>query len=423
MKEEKLKINGIDTTLYKTDKYTTLHIELYFTLDYNTQDFYLLELLGDYMLATNKKYKTKEELLDLKYEMYSFDSYVNIVRYGKNIVFNLSFEIISPKLVKDEYFQRLLKEVHTLIFDANFTNALPDEKVFEKCKNGLIGNYESTNSDIHYIANTRFMKNAYPDTIVDKALLSASEYKDLINSFSGKEMHDLYKKLIGEKISEIILFGDFKDEYIKVLEKNLTFKNHNKKPLKYEFIKACPKSASITEKIDNVETNIFVLYTFEGLTRKEKLTLVTLSGILNFGGRLLHKLFREKLALVYSSYAEIKINAETLSIVGNINSKNKDKFLEGVDYLFNEVLNDKRIVEEAIENYLKHTRVSFITRDENKWTVLRDLTGKKLYDNFTIEEVYNHAKEVKHSDILSLIKKAKKTLCYTLEGEKNDERI
>ena len=52
-------------------------------------------------------------------------------------------------------------------------------------------------------------------------------------------MYNLYKKIIDESINDIFLFGDFTSEYIKSIEKYLTFKNHKNiklKPNKIKFI-------------------------------------------------------------------------------------------------------------------------------------------------------------------------------------------
>ena len=126
MIKQKIKIGDVNTYFYKVNKYTTLHIDLLFVLDYDINTYFLIDLLVSYMFETNKKYKTRKELLNLKYSMYSFNTYINYVKMKDSLVLSVSFEIIHPKFVKDEYFDKLMKEINVLIFDAiRFGNCRP----------------------------------------------------------------------------------------------------------------------------------------------------------------------------------------------------------------------------------------------------------------------------------------------------------
>ena len=55
------KINNYEAVIYKTKKYTTIHLDYIFLNEFTHRNFIIFDLLNRYMLNTNSKYKTKKD--------------------------------------------------------------------------------------------------------------------------------------------------------------------------------------------------------------------------------------------------------------------------------------------------------------------------------------------------------------------------
>ena len=416
MKIEKTTINDVKTLIIKNDRYTTLIFKLYFVIDLNRRDHLLAVLLKDYMLSTSSKYKTEKEILKLKQRLYSFSYYISRILYSDKTIFSIEFSFVDPLLVEDDYFEEMVDVIKEFLFHPNFKNNKLDKEIFNRCKLNIINNRRSIEGDPSFLIHQDFNRIAFHDTYLDDIRYSLDEYIELVNSFTDEDVIDLYNRIINKSVCRMYLFGNYSDKYINLIKKNIVFKEVNNSKIVYKMAKINSSVKEVTKEYNSVESCVYALYSFPKLTKREDICLITLVRLLNYSGRLLHKVLRDKYSVIYSANASADRDNRELLIVGDISKNNKDKFIEGLDYLFNEYLYDDNVLEEALAINMKHLYVNYLTLDEDKNNVFSDIVSNDFYKEYTIKELYELSLNITKEDVWALVKKLDRKLIFFAKG-------
>ena len=419
MKILKTNFNGYDTYIYNTDKYTTIHLELYFKTNYTREKLYLFKLLSLYVVQTNKKYKTREELMEISEKLYSFYYSMNIFSYSDDLIIKMSVSLIDPKLVKDEYFKELMDTIKTLIFEPNFENGKLDKDILDMCKNTLIGNFESSHSNKNTIIKEKFLLNTFPNTFYTRNIFTDEEFKKIINSFSDQELINAYNDLLDNCFSTLILMGNLSDDYLNIIKNSLKFKNSQKMNLKYTVPEIKPLRPLVIENYDIKESIIYVYYKVKNYNKKDSIILMAINNMLNYVGRILHTTLREELKLVYVASSSVNHYNGDLTVRGNIDSKNKDNFLDGLDVVFNK-LRDEKIVNNALNLCIKHLEKLLFIMDENKWNITDEIERIKIYNDLSLKKIYEETKKLDAKDITDFIDRFERKVIYFAKGNDHE---
>ena len=411
------KINNYEAVIYKTKKYTTIHLDYIFLNEFTHRNFIIFDLLNRYMLNTNSKYKTKKEIDELISKYYSFYIQTRVENYTDDLIITLSIELINPKLVKDDYFDKLIKELHTLIFKPNFKDGKLDKKTITTLKKEMINEFESKKTNIFRQAREDFLNSVFKDTFYTRLQCSLDEYKDIMSNITDKDIIDTYNTLINKSFKRLYILGDITSDNLESLKK-IKFKHITDKELVFNKVQIKPISDYVEFKFKGEESTIKSLYEVKDYNKEDEFALLSISKILNSSGRILQKVFRNDLKIVYYSGGYINMKLGYLVIEADIDAKNKDIFIDGLDKVFAE-FNNKELVEESLQSYKDHLKDTLYILDENKFGVKFNFLDKYLYNDYTYEELYENIKKVTYEDIMRVINKLERRIIHFANATDN----
>jgi len=418
---KKLEINGYKVFVYKTKKYSTIHMRFLFETDYTRENIFLSDLLEEYMVNTNKKYKTTKDICDKCTELYSTN--VNLINFniGNKLFSSMIINVYDPELVRDNYLKSALEFARDILFYPNFENGKLDKKVLNVCKDSLISRVGASLLNYQTKASIDFEKNIYPDTYRTISILeSKEEYEKLINRFEDQDFIDLHDNIFQRSIVGLVLVGNIKDEYLKYIEEFFKFKQTKELDENYQRkLKISNKTPFFTKKSDSEceESILRVLYSCPARGLKNQLIYGIISTMLGSTGMILHKVLREDLGIVYRSNVGHNKIQGTLTFTAYINKDNLEKAIKGIDDAIS-LLDDKKLLESLLKQVKEKSELYLYTFDENKRNVIEETID--LSFNFDISEKKQDKiiQSITSDDILKALKNIKKEKIHFYEGVK-----
>jgi len=422
MRIKKIPMNGYEARLYKTKKYTSLYASFVFELEYTKENIYLCDLLAEYMLNTNKVYKTKKEIF--KYIRTYYDMYMGINNFniGKKLFIEVSFSFLDPTLVKDEYLENAIHFAYDNLFKPNFTDGKLDKEILDTCKSKMISakGIRLKNSDTR--ASISFARIYLSNTYLTTDLIETKEeYEQLLNSFSDKDIIDMHKLLINNCFVGCNLMGNYRDSDIDLIKKLFVFKNVKQLDSEYEEkIDFNYENRNVTISDDNIsESTLIAIYSIDKYKKGDLYTYIAISCALNYVGMVLHKVLREEMHLVYNASASYNTKAHFFTIKAYIDKNNKDKTLEGFKKVLKK-LEDRDYVSEILEKGKREVKLQNYIEDESagrlfdrmvdesyKWSESKDIRTKAFMD-------------ITEDDIINAVKRLKCEGVFFYRGDKNE---
>ena len=411
------KINNYDVLINKSNKYTTIYLDFFFINKLSKENHILSNLLERYITNTNSKYKTKESILKLQTDLYSFGINIHKVIYSDYLVTKISFDIIDPKLVKDDYFDKFVDAIHTLLFKPNFKNNKLDKKVFDICKKTEIGNFESSKLNVFALAEEDFYKSVFNDTFLTKTYYSIDEYKDFVNKVKDEDIINYYNNLINNSFSKLLIMGNITNANLESLKK-IKFKNTTDLELIYNVPKINPIKDYVEYKFLGKQSTIKVLYEVKNYKPSDKYVQTAVNSILNNSGRILNEVYRNNLKIVYYSGSLVSNKIGFLLIEADIDAKNKKKFIDGLDNVFS-LLKDKKRVESSLALYKKNLKDDLYVQDEKKWSIHEDFISKNIYSDDTLNKIYAHSKDITYEDVKKYVERLERRMIHFAKASNN----
>ena len=123
-------VNDNGFYLYKDDSFNTLFLQIAFLREKGNFEDAVFGLLCKYLTKTNKNYKTEYDLNKKITELYSIDFELTPVNIGSQTLLFFSADLVSPKVMHDDYLKDAFKFINEIIFEPDFTK----EEVFENTK-------------------------------------------------------------------------------------------------------------------------------------------------------------------------------------------------------------------------------------------------------------------------------------------------
>lgn len=423
MRIKKLKINDYDVFVYNTKRYCSINMQFLFEMPFTRDNIYMCDLLEEYLIHSTKKYPTRKDISDERMRCYSMGLSTSNYYRGEKMFIEVNVDFYDPELVKEDYLKEAFEFLGEIFFNPNFKDGkLANREELERSRDNLISGVGEDLADPKYKARRSFVDTLYPNTYktIDK-INSKAEFIELMNSYSDKDLIDMYKKIIDESFVGLVIMGNIKDEYLKYIEE--TFKFKNIRPLDKKFkerLKISKKTPfhTVVQDKDANDSILRVVYECPYRGLKGKIIYTFISKMLSGTGLIIHEVLRDELGIVYSAGSKHMTVQHVMVFQAFINSSNEQKAIDGFDEAINRLKN-RELCEQLLKKIREEQELTLYIFDENKSNPFNELLDRAYRMNgATYKEVVKKSKEITVDDILEAIDKMKKVKIHFYEGVK-----
>ncbi|MDO4500637.1 MAG: insulinase family protein [Erysipelotrichaceae bacterium] len=397
--------------LVKTSKYKSISFFLCFAKEYNGKEKLALNLLANFLGESSIKYKTREEMLRAKDNLYGPGISSTIKSKANLMEFIVKFTFINPKFLKD-----VDTDMYVDYFKEIFNNVYLSEERLQEYKK-VHKDYLSRKLDKpSYLASARSMEllAEKEEALKSYGLPSMEE----IDKITLDDVKKVYEDLFKEFSLHTYVVGDYDDtliDYLKTLKTDKTYCLNNKSLI-------VDNLGEIIEEKEVSQSCLNIIYSTP-FNRLSKDYYAFFLGNALLGGvptSLLFDEVREKLSLCYYISVYDYKQEGLVKIHTAINSKNKDTVVSEVNKQI------KRLVDKDYDpELLQMARIMMI---DSVRSVNDDLDAyvEYLYTNrlndfdVNFDEYIAELSRVTVDDVSRVFKEYKHVLTYMLEGVKND---
>lgn len=420
MRTRLLPMEGYNAYYYHTDKYTTMNINLLFSLECTKKNVMLVDLLCDYMQECNSKYKNYKDLSEKAMELYSINNRYRAIIDNDSLLFKVSISMFDPKLVKDDYFDEAMNYVKTSLYEPYFIDGKPNKKIYDKIKNILIENLKDIVVHPNAKAEVGYYKTAYPNTsLLKDKFSSVEEIEEIFNDITENDLYKMYREIIDNSFVGMSIMGNLSDDNLKVIKGIFKFKNIKREKIKRHIKYDIDEFKEVTEKDPEIkESTLYVMYKCNDYKVRDVYTYQTIVKMINYEvGRLMHKILRDKYNLIYSGDVRFMPYYGTMDFVCNINSSNKNKCLDAIEEIL-ETIKNKEETQVMLDKTVEKLNDRLYVFDENKWNYISLLDAKIRGGKRSPLSYKNKVAKLKTNDIIDGINRLEKKVVYLYEGTK-----
>lgn len=421
MKIKKIKINGYDVFIYKTKKYSSIHMRFLFEMPYTRENIFKCDLLEEYQIHSLAKYKTRKELFDRRMELYSIGYGLHNYNIGEKMFTEATFDFYDPALVKDNYLRDALEFAREVLMYPNFEDGKLDETELRRCKDNLINSVSDELLDYGARVGKSFIETLYPNTYktVDK-ISSKEEYVEIIESISEEDLIAMHHKLVHESLVGLVIMGNVTDEMISLIEELFKFdtvreidKNYN------EYIPFAKNLLPFNHIVDEdyKESTLRVVYSCPSKSLKDKVIYSLIARMMDANGLLIFKTLREELGIVYSAGAGYNRKLDYIVAVANIDAKNLDAARDGFRTVFKK-MEDRELIEKLLAKVKAKDKLNEYVFDESKWNVFYELYDLAFDFDISMKKRVKIASSVTVDDIMIALSKMREVTVHFYEGAK-----
>lgn len=408
-------INGI--YFYKTKDFATIKLKLLFKIDNTIEEIIKVRLLTKYLERTNKVYKSYKEIRDRCKRFYDMDIDFKQVFIGKENFLSFSVNMLSPRVIEDDYLKDAIVFIHEMLFNPNFENNKLDEKIIATLKKDLINEEERNLGNPKVIRERMLFKKVMPSSnLCINNITDILHFKNMINNTSGEELIKLYNKVINESFYKGYVFGDINEKETKLLNSLFSLKSKISNLDFREFLDINSGESEVIHKAK--ESDLKVVYKLENYDINKHYLYKTLARMLSGSNGLCQKALRSEMGLVYSSEAFINkyMYYGFMFISAGISSENKEKCLNGIDEIFIR-LKDKNVVKDLLKFAKEKQFQEDYVSSEDINEVIKDLERYIFENRVSREELSKLIKQLTPDDIIKELPNISKKYVFFGKGE------
>ncbi len=416
---------GVSLFTHKTSRFknSVVTLSLIAPLDEkNAERALMIYLLG----RTNKNYPTLTEMNRKLASLYGAVIQPSVSKIGDSQVLSLTLVALEDRFSLDG--SAVSKEAIELLMNCLFApDITPEgfkEENVQREKRLLIEKIESEKDEKRIYAKERMIEEMCKNEAYGLPRLGR---KEEIESLSGKDIFEAWKKLLFTAPVMINATGSFEREYIENLirpyfeklqreEKNIT-------DLRTEFLTESYGSETVKEK-QKVKQGKLVIgfragmtYDFDNYPAIRLMTAI-------FGGGTFSKLFmnvREKMSLCYYCAARLVASKGIITVESGVETENAEKALEAIRNELDEVRKGN-FTDETIENAKLSLTDSFASVEDSVLGIDSFMTGQALSEKFRTPEEYSALiNAVSREEIILAANMISEDTVYILESEKEEE--
>lgn len=418
MRSKKINVNNYEILIKKTKKYSTIALEFLFEMSHTRENILLSDLLAEYMIYANLKYKTREEINKKMLELYSIGFSLNSFNIGEKLFIEIRATLYDPELVKDDYFKDALEFIHDMIFSPKFENGVLDSVELNLAKTTLVERVKYALSDNMGQIYMNILENFYPNTYEDIEIInSENEFQKELDKLTDKKIINFHKKLLNSLVS-LTMMGNIKDNYIDLIGNIFKFKNVVPLDTNYNDSLYINKETPFYIKMSNPnykESVLSLFYNAPISNNKDQCINLVIARMLNTGGMILHKVLREELKLVYRTSCSYDFRHNNIMLRAHLDKQNEQKVLDGFEYAIDKLKN-KELLTNLLIKIKEELELADYVYDEDKNNVWAGLLNEHYNFHISWEKKLKIIKSLTADDILKGIDKLEKIKIHFFEG-------
>ena len=415
MKIVNKKINGINVTFIKTNKFKSIYGSLIFKSIVTKEKMTYGALLRNVLMESTKKYNTNEKLNINTLENYDAYYSAENARIGNYYFNRFNFSTLEDKYTKEDNLKNVLDTFCEIVFNPNVNGDGFDEESFKINYERLKLSIEKRKENQRSYAEERMLK-----CLDQNMAYTFDKDMDVLNSITKESLYDYYKDMINNSNVSLIIVGNIEDEnaFNDIVNK---IKN-NKEFDKDLYISNDDLNASykdIKETGYGTQNVLYLVCYLKNMNAYELNYVMPLYRII-LGGSGNSRLFdnvREKNSLAYYCFARLEKDDNLLEIITGIEKENYEKSLKIIK---EELKKMDKITNEELEAAKKEFISSLLESGDYIENLASRYHIEVMYDLPNIDEFIKKISEVTKEEVESINKKVILKLSYFLkEGEKD----
>ena len=404
-KETEIK-KGIKLHEIQTQKFKTNLIAVFLTMPIERENVTKNALVSAVLRRGSKNMPTSAKISQEMEEMYGAGFDCGIDKTGDNQVLKFYIEAINDNFIPQDSEKILKKSIDSLleiVFNPLIENDGFKEEYMKQEKENIKRIIEGKTDNKARYAYDRCIEEMYKNKPYG---LYKYGYVEDLNSITGKELYEYYKKMIAECKIDIFISGDI-ENITDIVKENENIKNLHERDAKYVINtieeKQSTEEREIKEDMDVVQGKIVIGLDVHLEDKKQKYDTVVYNAIL--GGTANSKMFqevREKASLAYTAGSGYVSNKSNIFIKCGIEIKNYEKAMQ----IIRKQLEDMKagmFSDEDIQNAKKGIISGIKGIDDEQDTEITYFFGQELTDNkTTLEQYIKNIENVTKDDIIKI---------------------
>ncbi len=405
--------NNYNIHFKSSNKFKTFLFEVNFFNEHNFNRLSAREAMLRMLFMNNKIYNTSIDISKKCEDLYDPYMFFEQSIMGKYQISSIFVKFIDPKYVKEEnFFESVIDYFFNLIKNADFK-----EDSLEFVKASMINDLNSIMDKPSRYSSFKFM--SLLDENDPRRCTLFGELDD-IKKLTIDDIWDEYNKFLKYSNIEINLICSNEDEeYINIINKYSIF-NNNPKLIDYNPFRVTKfKKESFTEEKDYTQSNLFMLFNIDDLTKKEKnITMLLFSEILggySVNAKLNTKL-REENSICYGVNTSYDKYDNDLRIITSISRENIEKAKK---LIFDTIEDMKNITKDDLDNAIKRMKLSLKDSYNNIFAVGSIMLYKDLDIIYDVEEKLKLLDSITIDEVIAITDKIKYNSSFVLVGVKD----
>ena len=392
--------------------------EIMFFWDYELNNKTKDSLLERMILINSCKYKTNQEFMIRKDELFIIQYSAMINYYANKTCLTISFTIPKEKLIYNYSIQDCLEFIYDGIFNVYAVNGKFDEEVLNHEKRftyEMMKNYPSNIYDIMHKERNDAINS------IEKVHLTREEVLKNLDNISAENLYKYYEKNVKNNKYITYIYGNLEDKDKISSLYNKCFKQKNQKLLLNIDYYRPLKIDKYEQKIINVENEQSILkliYQFKKLNSENMFLLEMLYFFLNSRENdLVLNTLRNKYHIVYEASASMNTNG-ILEIDAYLDKKDVLKAKE----LINEIFDDIKI-EVNFDKYkkrlLKALKYDIYFERDSIYYIAKKTISREIVIYSNLEKKYDLIRKVSYEEMKDFIDSSILAREILMIGEKN----
>jgi predicted Zn-dependent peptidase len=319
-------MSGIKLHMVKTDKFKTNTIIFKMKAPLQKENVTKRALLPNVLQSNSKKFPTTGQLRGYLDELYGATFYIDLGKKGEYHTISFAMEVANERFLSDP--TPLLKTAIDFLVEVLTNPNVEDgefhKETLDKEKRSLKQRIQSIYDDKMKYSNNRLIEEMCKE---EPYSLHVHGKESEVDSISGKDLYDYYKKALAEDELSLYIIGDIEEQEVEqMVNEKFTFSSRapqaveKKQPVQVEE-KVIKEEQDVKQGKLNIGYRTNVTY-----GDPDYFALQVFNGV--YGGFSHSKLFinvREKASLAYYAASRVESHKGLLMVMSGIDNSNFEK--------------------------------------------------------------------------------------------------
>lgn len=421
MNYKKHNMGNYNLYFLKTNKFKTISLSIRLKKEKTKLDAVYASILKEVLKSGTNDYKNINDYYRASLDLYNPSIKISTSNYGKDRTFLINGKFANEKYTEKDMNKKTIEFIFSSLYNPKTNNDEFDSEIFDICRHDYIELLKSAKDDPFKYAQDRLWEEM---NVYDFEILNNEEAIKIAEEMTSKDLYKYYKTLFTENSLDIFVVGDFDDEQMKDIIKNIVkgdFKSSiQNRPIEHSKIE---KEREIVETIKTSQSQMAIGLKFKDITDFErKYVSIFYASIL--GGGWSSKLFqtvREENSLCYYIGASRSISHSVMFIYASIDA---NSYKQTLKLIKEEILSMTKgdFTESHMDQVKQVYYNSLLEIEDNQTLLMNSLIDFITTGNDDVEERKKQIEKVTKEDIIALAHKVYLAVIYFLKGEVFDEK-